>query len=114
VLLLCIYLKIDLPPKLPYGIKVPANDRDASFDRKWPEVTLFLPDHGRVEIPIRININKSSFWNQQCRELISEAIGMWLIRSGVAPWQKGYPPKLEVVSAGERQFRIIKAISHQP
>ena len=39
-------------------------------------------------------------------ELISQDIGLWLRSEGLAPWSKGKPPKFELVSTGERSFRL--------
>jgi hypothetical protein len=55
-----------------YGFKVSIHDRDNYFSREWNEVTIYLEG---VENPIIVNIDKKSFWNDQCRELISKEIG---------------------------------------
>ena len=76
-----------------YGLKVPAKDRDKYIERSWKEIELQLP--GKAE-SIRMNIAKTSFWSNECRELISSEIGRWLIENDLAPWAKGSPPKLNV------------------
>jgi hypothetical protein len=73
-----------------YGLKMSAVDRDTYLKRDWGSVDLFLP--GRAD-PVKVNVDKNSLWNRDCRELISKAIGTWLLNSGLAPWPKGHPPK---------------------
>ena len=48
----------------------------------------------------KVNINKGSFWDRECRELISKEVGMWMIQGGHAPWPTGSPPKFRVRLAG--------------
>jgi hypothetical protein len=42
------------------------------------QVELFLPDSNR---PVRVNIDKESFWDDECRDLINRDIALWLIRT---------------------------------
>ncbi len=86
-----------------YGLKLSIEDRDAFFDKSWETVFLGLPNRSEA---IEINIAKPSFWNMTCRELISQDIGLWLRSEGLAPWTKGKPPKFELVSTGEKSFRL--------
>jgi hypothetical protein len=37
---------------------------------------------------------------------LSKEIGQWLIKSGLALWKKGKPPKFEVAVAGRAHFRL--------
>lgn len=86
-----------------YGLKITTHDRDASFRREWK--TIWLELAGESD-PVEINIDKDSFWNNTCRELISVRIGRWLIKNRLAPWRKGYPPVLTIVQVEGKQFKL--------
>jgi len=73
-----------------YGFKLSPEDRDRYFKKEWGKVYIRFPGHAKE---IEVNIDKPSFWNQSCRELISKDIGKWLISSRLAPWEPGHPPK---------------------
>lgn len=75
-----------------YGLKISVEDRDRHFDRHRQTVRIRFPDGSDCAV----NVAKSSFWNDTCRELISKEIGLWLIASGNAPWPKGHPPVLKL------------------
>ncbi len=64
-----------------YGLKLISEDRDKYFKKEWAVISLKLDN--RPE-PIEININKKSFWNN-CRDLISKEIGVWLLSNNLAP-----------------------------
>lgn len=83
-----------------YGLKVSIADRDNHFLRDWKYVFIRLPNG----IDAKVNINKASFWDGTCRELISKQIGKWLHDSGYAPWPLRTPPKFELSPQGERYF----------
>jgi hypothetical protein len=74
-----------------YGLKVAIKDRDRYFSKDWKSVVLYLGDHLTIA---KANIDKLSFWNDTCHELISKDIGLWLIDNGLAPWPKGKPPPI--------------------
>ena len=84
-----------------YGLKISASDRDTYFRREWRVVTLRLK--GREHLAI-VNIEKESFWNDTCRELISKQIGGWLIENGCAPWPPRNPPNVRIKSIAEGEF----------
>jgi hypothetical protein len=88
-----------------YGLKISADARDAFFHRNWGTVALHLS--GR-ELPATVNIDKASFWNDTCRELISRDIGSWLIENGMAPWPQGNPPSLHLIARSERAFDVLE------
>jgi hypothetical protein len=92
--------------KTGYGLKISARNRDAFLRREWRTIDLHLA--GRSE-PIKVNIDKSSFWNDTCRELISKEIGTWFEECGLAPWPKGHPPKLRLVLKNPRSFVVYPA-----
>lgn len=85
-----------------YGVKLSLEDRDEEFDRRWRAISMELEGGPKIEI----NVEKDSFWNHTCRELIHAEIGRWLRGCGLAPWPKGEPPKLELVRTGEAQFAL--------
>ena len=58
------------------------------------------------EKPIYINIQKESFWNGSCQELISKEIGVWIIKNKFVPWDKGYPPKFKLIPIEKNHFRL--------
>lgn len=91
-----------------YGLKVSVSDRDRYFKREWKYIILEL--EGRTSA-IKINVDKASFWNGTCGELISAEIGRWLRKTGLAPWTKGNPPKLVMEHIKNNQFSL-KRISH--
>lgn len=86
-----------------YGFKISIEDRQKYFSEQWQTIDLLLP---KLDKPISININKSSFWNKTCRELISQDIGKWLLSNDHAPWPKGMPPKFELLHVNNNVFRI--------
>jgi len=88
-----------------YGFKVTAADRDRHFKRTWRTVTIELPSGDGLTI-VEANVTKKTFWDPQCRELISKDIGRWMLARGHAPWPDGMPPRFEVVSLGDRRFRV--------
>ena len=80
-----------------YGLKINAADRDQYFRREWQSVILILEgEDGTIEI----NVDKPSFWNASCRELISAEVGRWLLKNGLAPWPKSRPPRLNFGTDG--------------
>lgn len=89
-----------------YGFKVPIADREAYFDRSWRTITLELPTSAGFE-PLEVNIDKPSFWNDTCHELIHKGIGRWLLQRGLAPWPRGAPPVVLVEVSGDRRFRVV-------
>lgn len=86
-----------------YGLKISAADRDRYFRREWGTVELRMI--GGAE-PIRINIDKASFWNGTCRELISVDLGRWLLAKQLAPWPNGQPPRLTLIPLRPEVFEL--------
>ena len=88
-----------------YGFRVDADDRDRHFLRSWGKVLVELPSP--TAVAAKVNINKGSFRDRECRELISKEVGMWMIQGGHAPWPTGSPPKFRVRLAGPRRFEVL-------
>jgi len=86
-------------------VKVKIADRDEYFYNKWK--TVFIHFEG-VRKPAEVNVNKSSFWNDTCHELINQDIGKWLLDNGLAPWPENQPPKLELIRIKDNHFKMLK------
>ena len=79
-------------------------DRNNHFERAWKTVSIKLPNGEETTV----NIDKESFWNGTCRELMSQQIGRWLLDSKIAPWHYGKPPKRRLTPNGIRYFILDK------
>lgn len=89
-----------------YGLKIGVSDRDSAFKRTWDEVTIELPaEEGQYRATA--NVQKASFWGPECRELITNELGLWLLQRELAPWPEGSPPKFVVVPVAESRFRLL-------
>ena len=89
-----------------YGVKLAAQDRDRHFVRTWETVTVEFDDSRQA---VEVNIDKDSFWNDTCRELISKEIGRWildLIEAKRVSWPKRHPPKFTLTPLGNRRFKL--------
>lgn len=86
-----------------YGIKLKVEGRDKYFDQNWKTINLHLPN---LQESTEVNINKPSFWGPNCRELIHQNIGKWFLSVGIAPWEKGNPPTLELTQIEGPNFRL--------
>lgn len=87
-----------------YGVRVNAEDRADFFERNWKTVQINMEGSSAW---IEMNVAKKSFWRKDCGELISKEIGKWLIKNGLAPWEKGSPPKLKL-EPDEKRFRLSR------
>ena len=88
-----------------YGLKVAVEDRDEYFKREWKYIVLELEGSSTLVKP---NVDKPSFWNEICHELIDQEIGDWLITNGLAPWPKQHPPKLRMKHILGNRFFVHK------
>jgi hypothetical protein len=86
-----------------YGLKVAEADRDRFFRREWSDVELELEGHDR---PVNVNVDKPSFWDGTCREMINKEIGRWLQANKLHHWPKGKPYKLQMTQIGGRRFKV--------
>ena len=89
-----------------YGLKVPIYDRDSHIHRSFRSISLEVPSKGEYRT-IQFNIDKDSFWNDECRELISKEFGKWLREGAYAPWVKGEPPKFRISKIVNRTYRLL-------
>lgn len=87
-----------------FGLRIPIEDRDQYFIKSWGSVFVHLPN----KVVVEININKSSFWNKTCGEIINIEVGRWMLESHEAPWCFGAPPKFDLLPLKERHFTLIK------
>jgi len=88
-----------------YGLKIGKDDRDRFFQKSWGSVLITLPGVGKE---VELNINKVSFWNDSCRELISKDIGRWLIGRNYAPWPLGQPPSFNLHKKQGNHFELCE------
>jgi hypothetical protein len=86
-----------------YGIKITMQDREQFFNRSWSTVILHLNGCSR---PIQANVDKLSFWNRNCGELISIEIGLWLQRNNASTWPPRLPHHVRMTVLGEREFKV--------
>ncbi len=86
---------------LSYGFRVTRKDRSYFFKQEWKNVCLKLNNASDYVI---ININKKSFWDNTCGELINCRIKNWLIERGCASWEYGDPPKFELTPIHDYYF----------
>lgn len=89
-----------------YGFKVPSAARDIYFKKEWKSIILEFPVKGSF-LEVSLNVDKPSFWNETCHELISKEIGHWLRSTGRAPWPSGKPPKFVIELVSEKRFKVI-------
>jgi hypothetical protein len=85
-----------------YGLKISPEDRDRYFRRDLNTIQLKLP----TGVVTSVNVGKSSFWNDTCRELISADIGRWLLSSGLAPWPDRKPPDVRLFQHTPTTFEV--------
>lgn len=88
-----------------FGFKISKYARDKFFDRNLKTAILELPAKDGF-ITAEANINKASFWNNTCRELISQQIKNWLVQNKLFPWKKHHPPKFKADKIDSNRFRV--------
>jgi hypothetical protein len=86
-----------------YGLKVTEADRDHYFRRNWSDVELELEGHDRL---VNVNVDKPSFWNGTCREMISKEIGRWLQANDLHRWPDKKPHKLRMTHISGNRFKV--------
>lgn len=88
-----------------YGFKVKTEDIREHFNRRWGYILL---DFESGESSVKININKDSFWDSRCGELIKKEIGIWLRTIGENSWNRGFPPKFKMKQIERNRFKVFK------
>lgn len=92
-----------------YGFKITVKDRDKYISKNWKEIILELPTkNGYIEA--NCNLNKVSFWNGTCHEIIKKEIAEWLKDNGYDRWQYRKPYKFNVVQVRDNRFRLLSKI----
>ena len=86
-----------------FGIKIALDDRERFFDKDWSSVTLTLEGS---EQPIKVNVDKDSFWTPTCGELISKEIKAWFKENGLDTWPIRKPHRLELKSISGNHFLL--------
>jgi hypothetical protein len=81
-------------PGAGYGLKISLADRDRYFRREWRNVQLRMSG---AAAPITVNIDKASFSNVTCRELISAELGRWMLANQLAPGASREPPRFVLI-----------------
>jgi len=56
-----------------------------------------------------VNTDKASFWEGNCRELISRDIGSWMLETRAAPWDSGKPPRFRFTARTDYGFDVRRA-----
>ena len=91
-----------------YGLKISVEDRDEFFDRNWKTVTLYLVN-GKKRRTAIANVDKASFWEGVCQELINTEIRSWFFEFDFAPWADGDPTRFRMFSKGDGEFEVRPA-----
>ena len=82
-----------------YGVSVGKANAAQYFKKTWSRVEIEI-DGEFHSFPLR-----ETFW-KTCPEFRGGALKEWLLRSGLAPWPRGDPPKLILRPLKENRFRI--------
>lgn len=82
-----------------YGVRVGSRNAERYFAREWTFVDVELD--GKY---YRVSLS-DSFW-RKCPELRAAAFGDWLQRHGLRSWEKGKPPRLELIPVEGNRFRL--------
>jgi len=85
-----------------YGLQISRSDRDRHFIRSWRTVQLLGFGAG----PITVNIDKKSFWDPKCRELISVHLGRWMIAQKIGSWPHRKRPIITLIPKGSGIFQL--------
>lgn len=86
-----------------YGIRISRKDRDKHFDPEWSGVEVELGENEIVDVSI-----SNSFWDD-CIELRSSEIGLWMLNKNDAPWPKYDPPQYKLVLLRKDRFVLDDA-----
>ena len=86
-----------------YGLRVSTINIKKYFNEKWK--TVFIKLNGEKQY-INVNVNKKSFGDGKCGELIKKDIGKWLIKNNKVNWIKGCPPEFKMIHLTDNKFRV--------
>ncbi|GKX50631.1 hypothetical protein [Budvicia aquatica] len=93
-------------PACGYGLKIlRPEDIDKYFIRSWQTVTIIFPKKTGIT-DTTANIDKNSFWNGKCKELISSGIKQWLQHNNYAEWPHGKPYQFRLTPVEDRVFQL--------
>lgn len=87
-----------------YGFRVSPEDRDVFFKKEWASILLEMDGEPQPE---EVKLDEA-FWSEEGCELMSQALGRWLRRNGLAPWVRGNPPSVVLEPVEENRFRVEK------
>lgn len=88
-----------------YGIKVHEKDKKRYFSASHKEVVIELEETGECAV---IKHGNGKFWIASRGELVHKSIGKWMLGAGIAPWEKGHPPKLTLIHLEENRYRLYR------
>ena len=81
------------------GVRVGTKNAARHFSKGWDRV------HIETDGVVGSYPLGDGFW-KSCPEFRGGGIQKWLLQTGLAPWPKGSPPKLELISCGGPFFRL--------
>ncbi|AFY48785.1 hypothetical protein Nos7524_2975 [Nostoc sp. PCC 7524] len=86
-----------------YGIRVGIKNRDQFFDQNWQEIKLEIDDKTYT-----FSLTPG-FWRKcpEFRDSREQVIRHWLLQYKTLQWNKGEPPKVELVSLGYGKFHLL-------
>ena len=82
-----------------FGIRVGRGDAENFFSQNWPSVALDLGDK-------IVEIKMTGSFRHKCSELRGSAIKDFFFESGIGPWPKGKPPKMDIIPCGGNRFSV--------
>jgi hypothetical protein len=81
-----------------FGIRFGPNAR-AQIKRDWRSIGV------KIDGTVHLFKLTSTFWTT-CPEIRGNAIGHFLLSRDLAPWRKGHPPVLELITIGDALFEL--------
>ena len=82
-----------------YGVRVGSVNANRFFPKGVTCVEVEIDGHLH-SFPLR-----GTFW-KKCPEIRGAPIGRWLRAHGLAPWQSGHPPQVDLLPLGGNRFRL--------
>ncbi len=86
-----------------YGIRVGAPNRDKFFSSDWNEIEV------EVDGAFHTFALTEGFWHKcpEFRDRGGPILREWIRRNRTLAWDKGDPPKMELVPLGGNRFRLV-------